>query len=243
MIRRPLIVGGSNGIGLGIATALADRDEVEVVYIVDKDEVDPQYMHYKFRLFQYDLLDDYEFPWDRFDDIDSLIITAGFGRLELFKDIDEETIESYFKVNTIPTIKLVHQFYDLLSGSDDFYCCVLVSIAGFLSSPWLSVYGSTKAALRSFIESVNVELKKSGSPNRILNVSPGYIDGTSFYGGETDLTAIASLSQEIIKRLERREDLYIPDFDEVYCNVLKRYQEDFRAEGDRSYEYKKNKIR
>lgn len=35
-MRRVLIVGGANGIGLAIATALAERDEVERVYIVKK---------------------------------------------------------------------------------------------------------------------------------------------------------------------------------------------------------------
>ena len=35
-MRRVLVVGGANGIGLSIATELAKRDSVEKVYIVDK---------------------------------------------------------------------------------------------------------------------------------------------------------------------------------------------------------------
>ena len=56
---------------------------------------------------------------------------------------------------------------DKLEVANDFYCGVMVSIAGFMSSPFFSLYGATKAALKVFIESVNVELEKAGSPNRI----------------------------------------------------------------------------
>ena len=52
---------------------------------------------------------------------------------------------------------------------------------------FFSVYGASKAALKIFIESVNVELKKSGTDNRILNVSPGRINGTNFYNGANNL--------------------------------------------------------
>ena len=116
----------------------------------------------------------------------------------------------------------------------------MVSISGYLSSPFFSVYGASKAALRSFIESVNVELEKNGSTNRILNVSPGSIKGTSFNNGATDLSQTAALADAIIEKLHNREDLFIPQYDEIFRNVLERYHADFREEGRRSYDYKLN---
>jgi hypothetical protein len=89
---------------------------------------------------------------------------------------------------------------------------------------------------------VNVELKKSGSVNQILEVSPGHIDGTSFSGGETDLDSVMPLAKEILKNLEEKNDLFIPGYEETYKDVLRRSQEDFRAEGERSYEYKKSRL-
>ena len=121
---------------------------------------------------------------------------------------------------------------------ENFYCGVLVSIAGFMSSPFFSLYGATKAALKIFIESVNVELEKNGSNNRILNVSPGSIKGTSFNGGVTDLSETESLAKDIIKHIEEKDDLFIPRYEEVFHDVLERYHVDFRAEGCHSYEYK-----
>lgn len=237
-----LIVGGANGIGLSIATELAKNPTVERIYIVDKALLSNEYIHPKFKCDIFDLRDeDFSF-FDRFNDVDSLMITAGFGSLNLFKDIDENCIISSFKVNAEAPIRIIHHFYDKLSSNDDFYCGVMVSIAGFMSSPFFSVYAATKAALKIFIESVNVELEKSGTSNRILNVSPGSIKGTSFNNGKTDLLQTSLLANEIINHLEAKDDLFIPQYEEVYNAVLSRYYKDFRKEGQHSYEYKLNRI-
>ena len=237
-MRRVLVVGGANGIGLSIATELAKREDVEKVYIVDKATVTEEFQNVKFEGFQFDLTnEDYAF-FDRFIDIDTLMITAGFGKLALFKDVTEQHIINSFNVNTIPVLRLIKRFYPKLESKDDFYCGVMVSIAGVMSSPFFAVYGATKAALKIFIESVNVELKKAGTTNQILNVSPGSIKGTGFYAGTTDLSLTQKLTLNIIEHLEMKQDLFIPQYDTVYQEVLERYHNDFRAEGLHSYEYK-----
>lgn len=119
-----------------------------------------------------------------------------------------------------------------------FYCGVMVSIAGFMSSFFFAVYGATKAALKIFIERVNVELKKNGSLNCILNISPGSLKGTSFTAGKTDLIVTAPMANSILEHLEAKDDLFIPQYDEVFREVLDRYHKDFRVEGVHSYEYK-----
>lgn len=241
-MNRTLIVGGANGIGLAMALELAGRANCQKVYIVDKAPLAEKYKHDKIESLQFDLTQsDYSF-FDQFTDIDSLIITAGFGKLSLFKDVEEQHIINSFNVNTIPVLRLVKRFYDKLESNDDFYCGVMVSIAGFMSSPFFSVYSATKAALKTFIESVNVELLKAGTTNQILNVSPGSIKGTAFYKGETDLESITPLAKEILLNIEQKNDLFIPQYEEIYKTVLARYQADFRAEGIHSYEYKQNSL-
>ena len=178
--------------------------------------------------------------FERFTDVDTLMITAGFGKLALFKDLSEDYIISSMAVNSTAVMRIIHKFYDRLESQQDFYCGVMVSIAGFMSSPFFSVYGASKAALKIFIESVNVELEKAGSTNRILNVSPGSIKGTSFNNGVTDLSVTASLASEIITHLEAKDDLFIPQYEEIFKNVLARYNADFREEGRHSYDYKLN---
>ncbi|MBO7193922.1 MAG: SDR family NAD(P)-dependent oxidoreductase [Bacteroidaceae bacterium] len=237
-MRRALIVGGANGIGLSIATSLAKREEFEKIYIVDKTVIDNENCNPKFEYHQFDLTNSDYSLFDRFNDIDTLMITAGFGKLALFKEINEKHIIDSMNVNATAVMRLIHHFYGKIMSNTDFYCGVMVSIAGFMSSPFFSVYAASKAALKIFIESVNIELEKEGTSNRILNVSPGAIKGTSFNHGKTDLEQTATLARNIIKNLEKKNDLFIPQYDEIYKNVLARYQQDFRQEGRHSYEYK-----
>lgn len=237
-MKRALVVGGANGIGLSIATEMAKREDVEKIYIVDKAAVAAEFMNPKFEGYQFDLTQEDYSIFNRFQDIDTLMITAGFGRLALFENIDEKMIPLYFNVNTIPVMRIVKHFYNKLNSQKDFYCGVMVSIAGFMSSPFFSIYAATKAALKVFIESVNVELLKGGSTNQILNVSPGSLKGTSFNDGKTDLKLLTPLALNIIAELEKKNDLFIPQYEEVYKQVLSRYQHDFRAEGLHSYDYK-----
>lgn len=239
-MRRALIVGGANGIGLSIATLLAEKVEYEKIYIVDKVTVSEEFANPKFESIQFDLtLEDYSI-FDGFRDVDTLMITAGFGKLSLFKDVSEHYITSSFAVNSVAPIRIIHHFMDKLLEAEDFRCGVMVSIAGFMSSPFFAVYGATKAALKIFIESVNVELEKNSCNNRILNVSPGLIKGTSFNEGETNLSLTKNLATDIIAHLEAKNDLFIPNYEDVYKEVLRRYHEDFRTEGIHSYEYKQN---
>lgn len=239
-MRKALVVGGANGIGLSIATELAKRTDIEKVYIVDKALLSEEYENKKFETYLFDLTQEDYSIFDKFQDIDTLMITAGFGRLTLFKDMDENMISLSFNVNTIPVIRIIKRFYCKLDSLTDFYCGVMVSIAGFMTSPFFSVYGASKAALKIFIESVNVELEKDGTFNRILNVSPGSIKGTSFSHEKTDLSQTSVLANQIIEHLEKKDDLFIPQYEEIFKNVLARYQSDFREEGRHSYDYKLN---
>lgn len=242
-MKRALIVGGANGIGLSIATELARRDDIEKIYIVDKAPLSDEFKNEKFQSFQFDLTKTDYSIFDQFTDIDTLMITAGFGRLQLFKDADESMIINSFNVNTIPAMRIIKRFYNKLEKDENFYCGVMVSIAGFMSSPFFSIYAATKAALKVFIESVDVELIKAGSKNQILNVSPGSLKGTSFTNGKTILSVTAPMANAIIEQLEAKNDLFIPMYDEVFKSVLERYHDDFRAEGMHSYEYKEDSRR
>ena len=241
-MRKALVVGGANGIGLSIATELAKRFDVEKVYIVDKASLAEEFANEKFEAYQFDLTQEDYSIFYKFQDIDTLMITAGFGRLALFKDIDESLIPLSFNVNTIPVMRIIKRFYHKLESQQNFYCGVMVSIAGFMSSPFFSIYAATKAALKVFIESVNVELLKAGSTNQILNVSPGSLKGTSFTNGKTDLSVTAPMARAIIAEMEKKNDLFIPQYEEVFKTVLQRYQDDFRKEGAHSYDYKLDRI-
>ena len=155
-MKKALIVGGANGIGLAIATQLAKCDDYEKIYILDKAVVADEFLHSKFVSIMFDLASEDYTIFDSFKDVDALVITAGFGKLNLFKDVPEQYISNSFTVNSIAPIRIIHHFMDKLLNDKDFYCGIMVSIAGFMSSPFFAVYGATKAALQIFREIFNV---------------------------------------------------------------------------------------
>lgn len=235
-MKKSLVIGGSNGIGLAFALQLAKQYSVHVV-ILDKDEPGiqlPEQVSYRYL----NLLDGDLSLLDEYNDIDMLVFTAGFGRVAPFETIVETEVRNQFQVNAISPIAVLRHFYPRMMQAQPFYCAVMGSIAGLVSSPLFALYSATKGAVCKAIEALNIELEMNGSENRILNVSPGSIKGTRFNGGENDLTQTAGLAAEIIEKMLARQSLFIPDYEAVFKGVIDRYQADAHQFGVDSYRYK-----
>ena len=240
-MKKALVIGGSNGIGLALTLELQEKGCL--VYVVDKEPYDsfkdnPRIHYHCVNL----LTTDFSFL-ESCNDVEILIITAGFGRICAFEDITEPEIQNSFQVNSIATIKILHYFFPRMKQKESFCCAVLGSIAGMVCSPLLALYGATKAALRNAIESLNIELEMSGTENRILLVSPGYIPGTRFYGGNNQTDELKPLVHHILSEMASRQTLFIPQYEEVYRSVLERYHQDPHSFGTESYQYKINSDR
>lgn len=241
-MKKAIVVGGSNGIGLAIAKNLLDNDYY--VYIFDKRDVDStlietadNYSYINFNMLDFDEEAFAELINDK--ELNTLVITAGFGRVADFEYIHPAEVQSLMQVNATSSIKIIRMFYERIKSEEPFYCGIMGSIAGLISSPMFSVYAASKAAICRFVESINIELECSGIDNRILNVSPGSIKGTQFNGGENDLSQTEKLAGSILEKLFDREVLYIPEYEETYKNVIERYRTDGHKFGVSSYEYKK----
>lgn len=240
-VRSAVVVGGSNGIGLAITASLLEKGYY--VYILDVLSVDEQlneyqgqyeYIYFDVRKLDFDILNTLK----NNENVKILMITAGVGRIADFEKLHPVEVQKTLEINTA-AISIVHAFYERIKSREEFMCGVMGSIAGLVSSPMFSVYAASKAAICRFIESVNIELEAAGIENRILNVSPGSIKGTGFYGGQNDLPALVELADQIIACLAQHEELLIPAYEEVYKGVLERYHTNARSFGMSSYEYKK----
>ncbi len=236
-MKKALVIGGANGIGLAMALLLAK--EYEQVTIIDKVGSNMEMPNNVVIEIANLLNSDLSFLANHHD-IDTLIITAGFGRVTRFENITEVEICNCFQVNSVAVTKILRHYYPRMQQTENFYCAVMGSIAGLVSSPLFSLYAATKAAICRLTESLNIELEKSGTDNRILNVSPGSIKGTRFNGGDNDLTQTSLLAKEIIKRMYCHSTLYIPQYEEVFKGVIDRYHTDPHQYGVDSYEYKMN---
>lgn len=235
-----MIIGGSSGIGLAVSKNLIDRNYHTI--IIDRAEPDKSLSAEHSTYVYCDLLDlNEDLIKELANDIsvEVLMITAGFGRVADFEFLHPAEIRNILTVNTVSEIEIIRYFYERIKSDTPFYCGIMGSIAGMMSSPMFSVYAASKAALFRFTESVNIELEVSGTKNRILNVSPGSVKGTAFNGGENDFSQVEELAGNIVKKLMNSETLYIPDID-VFGPVLERYSNDPHEYGLHSYNYKKN---
>ncbi len=240
-MKKAVIIGGSNGIGLSIAAKLTS--EGHHALILDKVAPDKN-VPLKDECYTYvpcNLLNNNDELLTSLagdPEVSSLIITAGYGRICGLEYLHTAEIRNMLTVNTLSVITAIRIFWQRLISKEGFCCAVMGSIAGLVSSPLFSVYAASKAALCRFIESVNVELEAAKTENRILNVSPGSIKGTRFSGGENDSSATESLAADIIDKMNKRELLFIPDYEKTYKGVIESYNANAHAYGMHSYEYK-----
>lgn len=239
--KKAIIVGGSNGIGLAIAKELSSKGFL--LTICDRIEPDAGLLPRELHEFHFcDLTDFDEGLFEKLaddTDVELLFITAGFGRVADFYAHHLAEIDKMMAVDATSTLKILRIFYDRILSKDSFYTGVMGSIAGWLSSPAASVYAAAKAATVRLIESVNIELEIAGTPNRILDVSPASFKGSRFYGGPNQLDLLRPLTQEILDHLFARNTRFIPQYDEVFRDVLERYHQDPHEYGLHSYQYKK----
>ncbi len=234
-MEKALVIGGVSGIGWTVALLLAKSGKN--VTIVDKKSPGsdlPNNIEYQY----VDLLTT-DFKWlDNYKDMTYLFYSAGFGRVAPFDSLLPKEIENLFAVNTLGVFKVLNYYIDRLKSSAPFYCGVMVSIAGRIASPLFSIYSASKAALYRGIEAINTELEMSQSYNRVLEVSPGSIKGTSFSGAMTDISLTESLGMSIISAMEAHVTLLIPDYETVFQDVIRRYNSDSRQFAIDSYNYK-----
>lgn len=243
--KKALVIGGSSGIGLAIAKSLISRGYL-VVILGRSSPADGVLEEGTYEYYYCDLLDLDENLISSFADdlkITFLMITAGFGRVADFEYFHTAEIKNMMTVNATSAIRILRLFYDRIKGMTRFYCGVMGSISGLMSSPMAAVYAASKAAICRFIESVNIELAVYGTENRILNVSPASFKGSRFYGGHNQLEMLEGMTTEILHHVFISDELFIPQYEETFKAVLEHYHKDPHEYGIYSYQYKKESNR
>lgn len=242
-MKNVLLIGGSSGLGLSLLSELLPN--VDNIIVFDKKPIDyivfpiSQDLKKKVKFVEFNLFsDDFTKLKKYIPKVDSLIITAGFGRLAQVQDLSDCETKKLFYVNALSPIRIIKFFQEKIFSDNDFYTAVVGSIAGHIVSPLFSVYGAAKSSLSSFVSSMNVELIAQNKKNRILDISPGSIQGTSFYGKETNLNQLADLSKTILDKMIDREVLFIPNYESVYKAVLEKNFINPIKFGVDSYNYK-----
>ncbi|SFL43158.1 NAD(P)-dependent dehydrogenase, short-chain alcohol dehydrogenase family [Gracilibacillus orientalis] len=175
-----LVTGGTSGIGL--ATAQKFVSEGAYVYIIGRrqNELDKAVNQIGKNVtgVQGDIskLEDLDKLYDIIKQekgkLDILFANAGVGSLLPLGEITEEQVDRTFDINVKGTIFTVQKALSLFPNKRG-SIIVTGSTAGSIGNPAFSVYGASKAALRTLVRDWILDLKGTGI--RVNVVSPGTI--------------------------------------------------------------------
>ena len=133
-----LLIGGSYGIGLAIAKALENDNNVFVASRTSEGLSDLNVTHLTFDA-QKDILDVSKLPAV----IDGLIYCPGSINLRPFKGLKIETFESDLQINFIDMVKVVQTVLPQLTASNQSSIVLFSSVAASMGMPFhTSVAGS-----------------------------------------------------------------------------------------------------
>jgi NAD(P)-dependent dehydrogenase (short-subunit alcohol dehydrogenase family) len=177
--RSALVTGGSSGIGLAIARALAadgyeltlasrTREKVEAAAaelgahavaanVGVAEECAPVVAAHR----------------ERFGGLDVLVNGAGIGVGGRVEDLPAKHVGLQLDVNLRGLVLVTQAAIPLLRAARG-HVFNLASIAGTVPTPGLSIYGAAKAAVIAFTRSLNAELDADGV--RATAICPGFVD-------------------------------------------------------------------
>jgi len=173
-----LITGANRGIGLAFARAVLARG-ARKVYAGTREPASVKLAGVEAIRLDVTRPDDIAAAARRCDDVTLLINNAGIAALGGFlADGSVEAARSQLETNFFGPLQLSRAFAPVLAANGGGAILNVLSIASWISSPVLAVYGSTKSAAWSLTNSLRHELRAQHT--QVLGMHMGFVD--------TDLT-------------------------------------------------------
>ena len=199
-----LITGGSNGIGLASAKLFIEQGARVIVTGRDEEgltaasaELGEAALVLKSEagsLEQIDVL--IAQVKERFGRIDVLFLNAGLSRPAPFEQVTEEQFDAIVGLNFKASFFTIQKALPLMAPGAS--VIVTTSITNQTGTPNFSVYGASKAALRSLVQSLGLALIERGI--RVNAISPGPIDTNAFQRLKLPAERVAAIHADIRAR-------------------------------------------
>lgn len=207
-MKTALITGASRGIGRGIALELARQrygltvtsrsaDDLEALCATLEDAGAERVVHRAADMADRDgAAAVAELHRDTFGTMDTLILSAGVGTAAPLETTPPHRVDKSLQVNFTSSLLLTQRALPLLrlaaaaSPQRGARVIALASITGMYAASGLAVYGASKAALISLMETINVE--ESGNGVMATAIAPAFVD-TDMAAWTTDTIPIDTM--------------------------------------------------
>ena len=154
------------------------------------------------------------------DDIHVLINNAGFGSGKEFSKCDINCHMQMLQVHVIAALKLVHAVLPQMISRKEGTIINVSSLGAFMPAPGSSIYSATKLFLKSFTESLYMEVSRYGI--KLLCLCPGFTH-TDFHerrvngnvpknNGIIRWMEADEVVEKCLKSLEKGKVVYVPGF-------------------------------
>lgn len=154
--------------------------------------------------------------------VDGFIICHGEMPDEEIARRDDQVLRRMIDVNYTATASLLERAADHLVPRGKGFLCVVTSVAADRGRPKNYAYGSTKAAVVTYLQGLRARLAKSGIS--VVNVQPGIVD-TSMTWGLPDLPLKSTpeqVARDTLRGIARdRAVVYSPWFWRVVMTIIR----------------------
>jgi len=130
---------------------------------------------------------------DRFGQIDVLVNNAGVGAIGAAEEFSVARTQDVFDINVYGVMRMTKAVLPHMRAQRRGRVINVSSLSGFVPSPFMAIYTSTKHAVEGYSESLDHEVREHGV--RILLVEPGPINtpfGDHSVQGDTPMPLYAS---------------------------------------------------
>ena len=174
-----LVTGGASGMGRICALRLANRGaKVAIFDLNEQGLADTAAEHENITAFRCDISSQSDIA-ARINDVESslgpiglLIHAAALMPAHALADHAVEKVEFLFQVNFFGTVYMIKTLLPLMQARGSGRMVLFGSIAGVAFVPKMGAYCATKAAVNTYVECMQNELRHSGSPIKLHLVCP-----------------------------------------------------------------------
>ena len=158
---------------------------------------------------------------DNLNGIDICVFGTGMHDPKSEKKFNLNKIREIMEVNYFGTMNSINSIYDYFSEKKNGQISIISSVAGYRGLPAAGAYCASKAALTSFTESLNFEMKMKNV--RVSLISPGFIKTPMTDQNDFPMPMIKSpefAANEIYKGLTEKKGFEI-HFPKAFTFIMK----------------------